>query len=36
MIGPMDVPVGRFAILTDPHGAGFAVIAAQRRDRGDA
>ncbi len=27
MIGPIDIPVGRFAILTDPHGAAFAVIA---------
>ena len=22
--GPMDIPVGRFAVLTDPHGAVFA------------
>lgn len=27
MMGPVDIPVGRFAILTDPHGAVFAVIA---------
>jgi predicted enzyme related to lactoylglutathione lyase len=27
MVEPIDVPVGRFAILTDPHGASFAVIA---------
>jgi predicted enzyme related to lactoylglutathione lyase len=27
MMGPMDVPVGRFAIITDPQGANFAVIA---------
>jgi predicted enzyme related to lactoylglutathione lyase len=27
MVEPMEVPAGRFAILTDPHGAGFAVIA---------
>jgi predicted enzyme related to lactoylglutathione lyase len=27
MMGPIDLPVGRFAILTDPHGAAFAVIA---------
>jgi uncharacterized protein len=27
MMEPMDIPVGRFAILTDPHGAAFAVIA---------
>ena len=25
--GPMDVPVGRFAGVSDPHGAHFAVIA---------
>ena len=25
--GPMDLPVGRFAVLSDPHGAHFAVIA---------
>ena len=24
--GPIDIPVGRFAILTDPHGAAFAAI----------
>lgn len=27
MVEPIDIPVGRFAILTDPHGASFAVIA---------
>ncbi len=27
MVEPTDIPVGRFAILTDPHGASFAVIA---------
>jgi len=27
MMGPVDIPVGRFGILTDPHGAAFAVIA---------
>lgn len=27
MVPPMEVPAGRFAILTDPHGASFAVIA---------
>jgi predicted enzyme related to lactoylglutathione lyase len=26
MVEPMEVPAGRFAILTDPHGASFAVI----------
>jgi len=24
---PTTIPVGRFAIVTDPHGAPFAVIA---------
>ncbi len=24
--GPIDIPAGRFAIATDPHGAAFAVI----------
>lgn len=27
MFGPIDIPAGRFAILTDPQGASFAVIA---------
>lgn len=27
MVEPIEVPAGRFAILTDPHGAAFAVIA---------
>lgn len=27
MVPPMEVPAGRFSILTDPHGAAFAVIA---------
>lgn len=27
VMGPIDLPVGRFAILADPHGAAFAVIA---------
>ncbi len=27
MVEPIEVPVGRFAILNDPHGAMFAVIA---------
>ena len=27
MMEPIDIPFGRFAILTDPHGASFAVIA---------
>lgn len=25
--GPIDIPPGRFAIVSDPHGAHFAVIA---------
>ena len=28
---PIDIPVGRFAVLADPHGAVFAVIAAAAR-----
>jgi predicted enzyme related to lactoylglutathione lyase len=27
MLEPVDIPAGRFSILTDPHGASFAVIA---------
>jgi hypothetical protein len=27
MVEPIDLPIGRFAILTDPQGASFAVIA---------
>ncbi len=27
MAGPMDIPAGRFAVLLDPAGAGFGVIA---------
>jgi uncharacterized protein len=27
MVEPLDIPAGRFAILTDPHGASFGVIA---------
>jgi predicted enzyme related to lactoylglutathione lyase len=27
MMEPIEIPFGRFAILTDPHGAAFAVIA---------
>jgi predicted enzyme related to lactoylglutathione lyase len=26
MVEPLEVPAGRFSILTDPHGASFAVI----------
>ena len=25
-VGPIDIPIGRFAVLTDPQGAHFAVI----------
>jgi predicted enzyme related to lactoylglutathione lyase len=24
--GPIDIPVGRFAVVADPHGAVFAVM----------
>lgn len=27
MVEPIDIPAGRFSILTDPHGTSFAVIA---------
>jgi uncharacterized protein len=27
MVEPIEIPAGRFAILTDPHGASFAVVA---------
>jgi hypothetical protein len=27
---PMDVPPGRFAVVSDPHGALFAVMALRR------
>ncbi len=30
--GPIDIPAGRFAVVTDPHGAAFAVI--QQPERG--
>jgi predicted enzyme related to lactoylglutathione lyase len=26
MFGPIDIPAGRFAMVTDPHGAAFAVM----------
>jgi uncharacterized protein len=32
--GPVDIPAGRFAIVTDPHGAAFAVI--QMPEEGEA
>ena len=35
MVEPIDIPAGRFAILTDPHGASFAVIALSERDAGE-
>jgi predicted enzyme related to lactoylglutathione lyase len=25
--GPIDIPIGRFAVMTDPNGSAFAVIA---------
>jgi predicted enzyme related to lactoylglutathione lyase len=27
MAGPMDIPAGRFAVMADPVGASFGVIA---------
>ena len=27
VMGPMDIPIGRFAIATDPHGTAFAFVA---------
>ena len=33
MMEPIEIPFGRFAILTDPHGAAFAVIALRRERR---
>ncbi len=27
MVGPVDIPIGRFAVLVDPTGATFAVVA---------
>jgi uncharacterized protein len=36
MVEPFDVPVGRIAILTDPHGASFAVIALSEEARAKA
>jgi predicted enzyme related to lactoylglutathione lyase len=27
MVGPVDIPIGRFAVLVDPTGAMFAVVA---------
>jgi predicted enzyme related to lactoylglutathione lyase len=40
MFGPVDIPAGRFAMVTDPHGAAFAVMQpseqtlAQAREQG--
>ena len=31
--GPLDIPPGRFAIVSDPHGAHFAVIALNEKAR---
>jgi uncharacterized protein len=36
MLEPVDIPFGRFAILTDPHGASFAVIALSEMARENA
>jgi uncharacterized protein len=36
MMEPIEIPFGRFAILTDPHGASFAVIALSERGRENA
>jgi len=36
MVEPFDVPVGRIAILHDPHGASFAVIALSEEARAKA
>jgi len=36
MVEPFDVPVGRIAILTDPHGASFAAIALSEEARAKA
>lgn len=36
MIEPMDIPFGRIAILTDPHGAAFAAIALSEMARENA
>ena len=27
ILGPQDMPIGRIAVLTDPQGAGFSIIA---------
>ena len=35
MVEPIDIPAGRFAILTDPHGASFAVIALSDEGAGE-
>jgi predicted enzyme related to lactoylglutathione lyase len=34
--GPIDIPVGRFAIIVDPHGAVFAVMAPTEETRREA
>jgi len=36
MMEPIDIPFGRFAILTDPHGGSFAVIALSEMARENA
>jgi predicted enzyme related to lactoylglutathione lyase len=35
-VPPTDIPPGRFSVLSDPHGAMFAVIAvAEEHDQGE-
>ena len=34
--GPIDIPVGRFAMIQDPHGANFAVMAPTEETRHEA
>jgi uncharacterized protein len=36
MVEPIDIPTGRFAILIDPHGASFGVIALSSEARENA
>jgi predicted enzyme related to lactoylglutathione lyase len=35
-VAPTDTPAGRFAVLNDPHGAVFSIIALAQRPVGDA
>ncbi|HEX7293500.1 MAG TPA: VOC family protein, partial [Solirubrobacterales bacterium] len=36
MVEPIDIPIGRFSILVDPHGASFGVIALSAEARENA